>query len=1099
MIRRSYEVLTVGGDGEAPGARFLLVSDPEAVFAAVCLNMQAGYFDDPPDVPGFAHWLEHAVHLGSVRYPDDKDYKYYLSQHGGTSNASTGMVHTCYHFTVASAHLRGALDRMARFFIDPLLRRDSILREAENIHAEFSRNCNSDARKLLQLRRSAAGGLLAKFSTGNAATLLQLPAAAGLDVPAALAAFWRRRYQAGALCGCVVGPQPLSELSVLVREAFGDLRLRAGEGEEGGQGQGQGQGQGPGCGFGGSGSGGVVRPHGQQGPQQQLQDEAAAGLAEPEPVPVGAPETADVGGAEETAAAAAAAAAAVQIGRKEEGGVSAAEIRQLRQLEVVWYLPYGMMEDIRSKPWRWAGHVLGHEGRGSLAALLRGAGLAQELTTGPFDEVRLGRGFLFWGVTVTLSEAGLRRAEDVVRLVFAAVRAMRSLGEEQRRSVWGEVAAAAAVRWQYQDRTAPLDLARDVAQRLHYFEPEAVLSGNALLYEYDGAALERFLSYITPQNCNVFLSDSFLSDRTDRVEPWYGARYSVEPLNFELYDSDAAACVAGGGAAAACSSPASASASAAHDDDIVGETHVYVHLITRAVYETPDAWVTARLACRLLEELLQPDVYDAQLVGTSYSLSASETGLHLSFHGFSDVVVKLVEMVAAAMAGVTLAQVEGRPVRDTCWPATRILLLAPEAAEPASPGPEQQRKRQEKEGEGITEPASSSANTSPTSNSTAVAAAAALPPPPPPVDLQEAGKAVQSDRGDGGLHGGGAGRGAATAGPTDSGSGSGVRGGGGVCGPVLWRYVPANPNPSNTNSAVFFLCQVGEDDPLDVRPAVLLDLFTKVASKPAFHELRTRQRLGYVVSLTKHRLGGGMGLALVPERLASFKASLEEKYLEPPRSLAEAAGNCWRPIRYRSYDFCKGQRKAEALRSLGLQDLVCFFDQHVCPTSPSARVLCCEIGGGQRPAARARRPARGTAAGERGDDGATARPAGAASPAAGAGQTAGRAEDDGAEDADAAEGGGEGAAAAAGCGGWRRVGIEDLADLHRRMPYFCHSETLGVTRPCLDRLMVAREAVVGVRGDAAAAATAAATCCASGGRGGHADEARALEPTSTST
>lgn len=64
--KRSYEFLEVGGDGKTTGARFLLVSDPEAVFAAACLNMQAGYFDDPPDVPGFAHWLEHAVHLVRV-------------------------------------------------------------------------------------------------------------------------------------------------------------------------------------------------------------------------------------------------------------------------------------------------------------------------------------------------------------------------------------------------------------------------------------------------------------------------------------------------------------------------------------------------------------------------------------------------------------------------------------------------------------------------------------------------------------------------------------------------------------------------------------------------------------------------------------------------------------------------------------------------------------------------------------------------------------------------------------------------------------------------------------------------------------------------
>jgi secreted Zn-dependent insulinase-like peptidase len=94
------------------------------------------------------------------------------------------------------------------------------------------------------------------------------------------------------------------------------------------------------------------------------------------------------------------------------------------------------------------------------------------------------------------------------------------------------------------------------------------------------------------------------------------------------------------------------------------QTHVFAHLITRAVYDSPAAWMTARLSCRLLEELLEPDVYDAQLVGTRYSLSASETGLHLSFHGFSGVVPQLAEVVAAAMAGVTLQQVQARWVAE---------------------------------------------------------------------------------------------------------------------------------------------------------------------------------------------------------------------------------------------------------------------------------------------------------------------------------------------------------------------------------------------------------------------------------------------------
>lgn len=62
-----------------------------------------------------------------TRYPDPKDYKAYLAQHGGLSNASTSMVHSSFHFKVHGDHLHGALDRMAQFFTAPLLERDAIL------------------------------------------------------------------------------------------------------------------------------------------------------------------------------------------------------------------------------------------------------------------------------------------------------------------------------------------------------------------------------------------------------------------------------------------------------------------------------------------------------------------------------------------------------------------------------------------------------------------------------------------------------------------------------------------------------------------------------------------------------------------------------------------------------------------------------------------------------------------------------------------------------------------------------------------------------------------------------------------------------------
>src|SRR5689334_13312328 len=117
------------------------------------------------------------------------------------------MVHTKYHFKVHHSALQGALQRFGAMLSSPLIAPDSAAREVENVHAEYSRNTNSDSRKLLQLRRSLCEAPYSNFSTGSLDTLWLQPTASGMDVPAMLKALWKQCYNADATCVAVVGPQ----------------------------------------------------------------------------------------------------------------------------------------------------------------------------------------------------------------------------------------------------------------------------------------------------------------------------------------------------------------------------------------------------------------------------------------------------------------------------------------------------------------------------------------------------------------------------------------------------------------------------------------------------------------------------------------------------------------------------------------------------------------------------------------------------------------------------------------------------------------------------------------------------------------------------
>ena len=63
---------------------------------AASVSVHAGASSDPRGLPGLAHFCEHMCFLGSKAYPKENEYKQFLAQHGGKSNASTSMSHVSF-------------------------------------------------------------------------------------------------------------------------------------------------------------------------------------------------------------------------------------------------------------------------------------------------------------------------------------------------------------------------------------------------------------------------------------------------------------------------------------------------------------------------------------------------------------------------------------------------------------------------------------------------------------------------------------------------------------------------------------------------------------------------------------------------------------------------------------------------------------------------------------------------------------------------------------------------------------------------------------------------------------------------------------------
>ncbi|XP_033737647.1 nardilysin-like isoform X2 [Pecten maximus] len=190
--------------------------------SAVALCVGVGSFSDPDDIPGFAHFLEHMVFMGSEKYPKENELDDFLGRHGGFSNAWTDCEKSCFYFDVERKYFRRALDMFAHFFISPLFQEDSVDREIEAVDSEFQMALPNDDDRINALLGTLAkpGHPMSKFFTGNAKTLRTIPKQNGINVYSRLRDFYTRMYSSHYMTVAMQSKDSLDNLEEWAKEVF---------------------------------------------------------------------------------------------------------------------------------------------------------------------------------------------------------------------------------------------------------------------------------------------------------------------------------------------------------------------------------------------------------------------------------------------------------------------------------------------------------------------------------------------------------------------------------------------------------------------------------------------------------------------------------------------------------------------------------------------------------------------------------------------------------------------------------------------------------------------------------------------------------------
>lgn len=206
------------------GLKVLVVSDPSARLAIGALTVDIGLESDPPDRPGLAHLLEHALFASNAKYPEEHSILDFFGRHGGFINAETTILRTQYYWAIRPDYLESALDRFAQMFIEPRFDPQSVAKEREAVDAEFASRSLDDVTREMAVYQHLFYPATKRPRTfpGDAASL----GGDTTQLAKALKALFVQEYSADHMALTVVGRQSTKQLEAMVRRYFSAIPKR---------------------------------------------------------------------------------------------------------------------------------------------------------------------------------------------------------------------------------------------------------------------------------------------------------------------------------------------------------------------------------------------------------------------------------------------------------------------------------------------------------------------------------------------------------------------------------------------------------------------------------------------------------------------------------------------------------------------------------------------------------------------------------------------------------------------------------------------------------------------------------------------------------
>jgi len=340
-------------------------------------------------------------------------------------------------------------------------------------------------------------------------------------------------------------------------------------------------------------------------------------------------------------------------------------IKDIRSLEIDF--PTIRLKDYQdSKPAGIIGSLIGHEGKGSLLSKLKEEGLVLSLSAGGGGSHPDINSF---GISVSLTQKGLKNYERILHLIFNYIRMIREHGVEE--YTFKENQTMSQINFDWKNPDEGMGFVAGKAALLHDYRLEDVETSPFLITKYDPDAYKALLDTLILENALVVLSHK--NSLTDKTVPYYDAAYSLEMVGGKVFEKLKSDLKISGIFYQAENGFIPHNLTLLEDepylirqDDLAKVWFMSDHkfkqpkvglmfqIETPKVYRSPENLQLAKLYESAVREGLNESVYPIKEAGLSYSLSTNKKGVILTLGGYSERIGDLIKLVTKNLTNVNI-------------------------------------------------------------------------------------------------------------------------------------------------------------------------------------------------------------------------------------------------------------------------------------------------------------------------------------------------------------------------------------------------------------------------------------------------------------